>query len=1005
MDPPRIHFSGWFLADVGTQNNGYCSGTADDAGGESCNNFTDFNPDGTGEFSLYNCRVTSVVYEDGVRTTREEDDPIIGQEVLSNPATSPAKMIDIDPHHILTTMVFGMSVSINQEKGKNALIGNWMSAPVSTDIFFASQQTREPQQARMCAQGRSLLENLKWSSTLNSDILQQLKCFSDETGVLSLSFTLFNYTINREEAWFKYGRIVGSVGVGRRDESRSFPGQRVLYSSKDVPSVRQSSRNNHCQISKFSMNTAYFNVGTRRVSIDMGNSFMLDSRGSICRLDALYVGILKSELSEDTSVELISEVPYKVDDWHQNTAGVQDFTITEEQQKTLSFSRLVLFIVRGRITRRILSLCHTAELPNSYTTNCCAVPVLVESPSFVKPLGPLVFFLEKEEKATVYLKASHFGQPLASTDVKLEDQSLREVQPRNTLGNTHSANYSADDGLWFEHKTTTNLSGIVTIEFQAKAVASRDYMDGQVFSLNYCLSSEDSCRNSPSNDLTLRVFSHTTYTRPYFWDTDVHPIFKHYEKAYPAMSHIMALGNYESVTQLRNLNLIKQAMSLDFNHPSFMPASRDLSPNKRKMVLDWLNSPNHYKNWEHIEVIKYQTPPFCNCTFHFDPTEGHIGVYANESSSDLQEEDTVSLHYNQQFTRLAAYTSDGELPEWFSDFQENQCSLESLKQNLQDAVSLEFSTIPLYLTALYSIKDGYNQEVYNIIRSVVVQEMLHVLQVANILISIGGHPLIDSRQYAPSYPSRFSAGILPQLVVSLEKASPRHISRVFMAVEYPYINTEELRFLYPEFQTPLLTAGHFYAHIRNCVTQLSTERNVFIRDYTQKQVLWPGKFFDHTSYLFNVTDLASALSALEMIAGEGDGEYSKSQMLNHFFLFESVACRRHVNFLRQHFYCYNGREIEFDPEGVWPMRDNPSKEGIPPGTALYREAKHFHHTYRSLLLRLQEAFDGDTEAMNDSLFIMENMTILMKRLMQLPVPRNVGWPEQTCGPVFDYDWD
>ncbi len=33
---------------------------------------------------------------------------------------------------------------------------------------------------------------------------------------------------------------------------------------------------------------------------------------------------------------------------------------------------------------------------------------------------------------------------------------------------------------------------------------------------------------------------------------------------------------------------------------------------------------------------------------------------------------------------------------------------------------MEFSTIPPYLTALYSIKDGYNQEAYEIIRSVVI---------------------------------------------------------------------------------------------------------------------------------------------------------------------------------------------------------------------------------------------------------------------------------------------
>ena len=41
---------------------------------------------------------------------------------------------------------------------------------------------------------------------------------------------------------------------------------------------------------------------------------------------------------------------------------------------------------------------------------------------------------------------------------------------------------------------------------------------------------------------------------------------------------------------------------------------------------------------------------------------------------------------------------------------------------------LEFATIPPYLTAMYSIKAGENRQVYDVIRSVVMQEMLHMAQ-------------------------------------------------------------------------------------------------------------------------------------------------------------------------------------------------------------------------------------------------------------------------------------
>ena len=49
-----------------------------------------------------------------------------------------------------------------------------------------------------------------------------------------------------------------------------------------------------------------------------------------------------------------------------------------------------------------------------------------------------------------------------------------------------------------------------------------------------------------------------------------------------------------------------------------------------------------------------------------------------------------------------------------------------LYTHLQGAIELEHSTIPPYLSALYSIKKGANREAAAIIRSVVIEEMLHM---------------------------------------------------------------------------------------------------------------------------------------------------------------------------------------------------------------------------------------------------------------------------------------
>lgn len=66
--------------------------------------------------------------------------------------------------------------------------------------------------------------------------------------------------------------------------------------------------------------------------------------------------------------------------------------------------------------------------------------------------------------------------------------------------------------------------------------------------------------------------------------------------------------------------------------------------------------------------------------------------------------------------------------------------------HLQGAVDLELWTIPYYMSAMYSIKDR-NSEAYQLLRSVINQEMLHLQCAANIANAYGLSPTIT----APSY--------------------------------------------------------------------------------------------------------------------------------------------------------------------------------------------------------------------------------------------------------------
>ena len=119
-------------------------------------------------------------------------------------------------------------------------------------------------------------------------------------------------------------------------------------------------------------------------------------------------------------------------------------------------------------------------------------------------------------------------------------------------------------------------------------------------------------------------------------------------------------------------------------------------------------------------------------------------------------------------------------------------SIKNLRRDLQTALELEHATIPVYLTALASIKPNYNLEIQAIINTIVVQEMMHVLLVANILNAVGGAPSLYSEDFIPNYPSRLPGGVQPDLVVPLKKLSHGLIRNIFMKIEEPEQEQERI---------------------------------------------------------------------------------------------------------------------------------------------------------------------------------------------------------------------
>ena len=111
---------------------------------------------------------------------------------------------------------------------------------------------------------------------------------------------------------------------------------------------------------------------------------------------------------------------------------------------------------------------------------------------------------------------------------------------------------------------------------------------------------------------------------------------------------------------------------------------------------------------------------------------------------------------------------------------------------LQTALELEHATIPIYLNGFLSIKPWKNEEVKQMLHQIIVDEMFHFAQVANIINALGGQPSVLGKTFVPSFPSHLPGGCRPKTIASINKISAEQIHDVYMAIEQPgYILKDE----------------------------------------------------------------------------------------------------------------------------------------------------------------------------------------------------------------------
>lgn len=334
---------------------------------------------------------------------------------------------------------------------------------------------------------------------------------------------------------------------------------------------------------------------------------------------------------------------------------------------------------------------------------------------------------------------------------------------------------------------------------------------------------------------------------------------------------------------------------------------------------------------------------------------------------------------------------------------------------LHTALQLEHATIPPYLGALYSIRPDTNPESAEILRSVVIEEMLHLLLIANLINAIGATPSFSHDGFVPSYPTHLPDGET-DFEVSIRPFSPEAIE-TFLQIERPGDPDKEISFidrrrseraLLPAFhhedegELHFFSIGEFYAELDRGLHAVYDDleaRDEMLFDGDPARQVTTDFEYHGGGRVIPVTDLASADAAIRLICDQGEGLggtlFDEDGALSHYFRLEQIKVgRRYVDGDEPG--RPTGDPITVEWDAVYPITMNARLDDFVHAPDLHASAKEFSDSYRGFLEMLTAAHNGAPESLDAAVGEMFRLRRLIRHLVEQPVPDR----DAHCSPVF-----
>jgi len=342
-------------------------------------------------------------------------------------------------------------------------------------------------------------------------------------------------------------------------------------------------------------------------------------------------------------------------------------------------------------------------------------------------------------------------------------------------------------------------------------------------------------------------------------------------------------------------------------------------------------------------------------------------------------------------------------PEFLTQVQSAQTA-EDLHEMVGQAIRLEFSTIPPYLTAMLSLRANSNREIWSMIHEVVVEEMLHMTLMSNLLTAIGGNPRLNAPDFLPTYPGPLPMAIGDGLVVSLERFSLDQVRNVFMEIEEPEdplaIPDGAAGLAAPTFAT----IGAFYEALKTSILAMG---DVIFEGNSVPQVVPTDWFGDK---VFPIRTAADAARAIDLIVEEGEGTpdtpLEPDGDFAHYYKFEEIAKLRRIkaDSSVDVGYSFSGDAIPFDEQDVWNFTANQKLSDLDRDSLAGRRASQFSFVFTKLMQSLQSSFTGTPDDFDTAMGLMFELKLAGQMLVQLPAVTNGQPTGLNAGPVFEYSY-